>query len=323
MRVALRVLTHAVRELHDRPGLAGRVPPECRDRDAARALEVDAGRVLGGGLAWVVLIGGVLSWVRSSSPPTRTLSTTPARTTALPAQQDDGMTENPAPRAGVVRIGNCSGFYGDRLAAAREMVEGGPIDVLTGDYLAELTMLILFKSRLKDPSRGYATTFLTQMEQVLGDLPGPRHQGGQQRGRAQPVGAGGGAGRAGRAAGAAPCGRVRRRGRPHRPGRRAARRRPPDGAPRHRPAARGRRRHAGDGERLPRRLGHRGRAGGRRRRGGVPAGHRRVARRGPGRVVARLAARRPGRARRSRRRRARHRVRTAGDGRQLRVPGAR
>jgi hypothetical protein len=78
------------------------------------------------------------------------------------------MTENPAPRGGVVRIGNCSGFYGDRLAAAREMVEGGPIDVLTGDYLAELTMLILFKSRLKDPSRGYATTFLTQMEQVLG-----------------------------------------------------------------------------------------------------------------------------------------------------------
>ncbi len=63
------------------------------------------------------------------------------------------------------------------------------------------------------------------------------------------------------------------------------------------------------------------RAGGRRRRGGVPAGHRRVARRRPGRMVARLAARRPGRARRSRRRRSRHRVRTAGDGRQLRVPG--
>ncbi len=67
-----------------------------------------------------------------------------------------------------VRIANCSGFYGDRLAAAREMVEGGPIDVLTGDYLAELTMLILWKSKLKDPSAGYARTFLTQMEQVLG-----------------------------------------------------------------------------------------------------------------------------------------------------------
>jgi len=67
-----------------------------------------------------------------------------------------------------VRIANCSGFYGDRLAAAREMVEGGAIDVLTGDYLAELTMLILWKARQKDPSAGYARTFLSQMEEVLG-----------------------------------------------------------------------------------------------------------------------------------------------------------
>src|SRR3989304_1558189 len=68
----------------------------------------------------------------------------------------------------ILRIGNCSGFYGDRLAAAREMVAGGPIDVLTGDYLAELTMAILYRSRVKRPETGYATTFLTQMEQVLG-----------------------------------------------------------------------------------------------------------------------------------------------------------
>lgn len=67
-----------------------------------------------------------------------------------------------------VRIGNCSGFYGDRIAAAREMVEGGPIDVLCGDYLAELTMLILAKGQAKDPAAGYARTFLTQAEQVLG-----------------------------------------------------------------------------------------------------------------------------------------------------------
>ncbi|KJF16320.1 acyclic terpene utilization AtuA family protein [Acidithrix ferrooxidans] len=67
-----------------------------------------------------------------------------------------------------VRIANCSGFYGDRMQAALDMVEGGPIDFLTGDYLAELTMLILWKSRLKDPRAGYARTFLTQMEQVLG-----------------------------------------------------------------------------------------------------------------------------------------------------------
>src|SRR5258705_8922572 len=68
----------------------------------------------------------------------------------------------------VLRIANCSGFYGDRIAAAREMVDGGPIDVLTGDYLAELTMLILWKAKQKDPTAGYAKTFLTQLEQVLG-----------------------------------------------------------------------------------------------------------------------------------------------------------
>jgi hypothetical protein len=67
-----------------------------------------------------------------------------------------------------IRIANCSGFYGDRLEAAREMVEGGDIDVLTGDYLAELTMLILWKARQKDSSAGYAKTFLTQMEHVMG-----------------------------------------------------------------------------------------------------------------------------------------------------------
>jgi hypothetical protein len=66
----------------------------------------------------------------------------------------------------VLRIANCSGFYGDRLSAAREMVEDGPIDVLTGDYLAELTLMILLKDRLKDPSLGYARTFLRQLEEV-------------------------------------------------------------------------------------------------------------------------------------------------------------
>lgn len=70
---------------------------------------------------------------------------------------------------GAVRVANCSGFFGDRLAAAREMVEGGPIDVLTGDWLAELTMLILARQRMKHGAgSGYARTFLTQMEQVLG-----------------------------------------------------------------------------------------------------------------------------------------------------------
>ena len=67
-----------------------------------------------------------------------------------------------------IRIANCSGFFGDRLSAAREMVEGGPIDALTGDWLAELTMLILARTRLKRPDGGYARTFVTQMEQVMG-----------------------------------------------------------------------------------------------------------------------------------------------------------
>ncbi|MFE6787780.1 acyclic terpene utilization AtuA family protein [Streptomyces sp. NPDC057680] len=72
----------------------------------------------------------------------------------------------------VFRIGNASGFYGDRFDAVREMLTGGgpdgAVDVLTGDYLAELTMLILGRDQLKDPSSGYAKTFLRQMEEGLG-----------------------------------------------------------------------------------------------------------------------------------------------------------
>ncbi len=70
-----------------------------------------------------------------------------------------------------VRIGNCSGFYGDRLSAMREMLEGASgqpdLDYLTGDYLAELTMLILGKDQLKDPSLGYARTFVAQVADTL------------------------------------------------------------------------------------------------------------------------------------------------------------
>ncbi|MFJ3304581.1 acyclic terpene utilization AtuA family protein [Streptomyces sp. NPDC086549] len=67
-----------------------------------------------------------------------------------------------------LRIGNASGFYGDRFDAMREMLTGGELDVLTGDYLAELTMLILGRDRLKDPAAGYARTFLRQLEDCLG-----------------------------------------------------------------------------------------------------------------------------------------------------------
>jgi hypothetical protein len=50
----------------------------------------------------------------------------------------------------------------------REMLTGGDLDFLTGDYLAELTMLILGRDRMKYPERGYAKTFLTQLEECLG-----------------------------------------------------------------------------------------------------------------------------------------------------------
>ncbi|OZV79661.1 exopolyphosphatase [Micromonospora echinospora] len=68
----------------------------------------------------------------------------------------------------MIRIGNASGFYGDRSTAWREMLDGGELDFLTGDYLAELTMLILGRDRLRDPSLGYAKTFLRQLEGTLG-----------------------------------------------------------------------------------------------------------------------------------------------------------
>ncbi|MGW8729117.1 acyclic terpene utilization AtuA family protein [Streptomyces sp. NPDC055808] len=68
----------------------------------------------------------------------------------------------------ILRIGNASGFYGDRFDAMREMLTGGPLDVLTGDYLAELTLLILGRDRLRDARLGYARTFLRQLEECLG-----------------------------------------------------------------------------------------------------------------------------------------------------------
>jgi hypothetical protein len=67
-----------------------------------------------------------------------------------------------------IRIANASGFYGDRASAMHEQLSGGQIDVLTGDYLAELTMLILGRDRLADANLGYAKTFLRQLDSTLG-----------------------------------------------------------------------------------------------------------------------------------------------------------
>jgi len=64
-------------------------------------------------------------------------------------------------------IANCGGFWGDDPTAAKRQVEGGPIDYLVMDYLAEVTMAILQKQRAKDPSLGYAKDFLVQLRDVL------------------------------------------------------------------------------------------------------------------------------------------------------------
>jgi hypothetical protein len=71
--------------------------------------------------------------------------------------------------SGPLVVANCSGFYGDRLSAMREQLDGGYVDVITGDYLAELTMLILGRQLAKDPTTGYARTFVQQLEECLAD----------------------------------------------------------------------------------------------------------------------------------------------------------
>ena len=66
-----------------------------------------------------------------------------------------------------IKIANCSGFYGDKLSAAKDLVDGGPIDVLTGDYLAELTMAILFGQKMqRGEDKGYVGTFLKKINQI-------------------------------------------------------------------------------------------------------------------------------------------------------------
>ena len=80
------------------------------------------------------------------------------------------MTSIPGRGSRPIRIGNCSGFYGDRASAMADMARAGGIDVLTGDYLAEVTMLILGKARAKDSTKGYAATFLPHLDAALEHL---------------------------------------------------------------------------------------------------------------------------------------------------------
>ena len=67
----------------------------------------------------------------------------------------------------VVRVAGGQGFWGDDIDAPRRQVEGGPVDYLMLDYLAEVTMSILQKQKERDPSLGYARDFVGAMESVL------------------------------------------------------------------------------------------------------------------------------------------------------------
>ncbi len=222
-----------------------------------------------------------------------------------------------------LRIANCSGFFGDRVAAASEMVEGGPIDVLTGDWLAELTMYILHKTR--ERSGGYAAHVPARPGGRAPDLHRARHQRGVERGRAGPGRPGGRRGGAGAASGArGPRGRPVGR-RHHAAPRRAAGERGALREPRHRraPAGGGGRR---DGQCLPAGTADRRCIGRRGPGGGHGPGHGRRAGRGTGVARIRVGGRRRRRHRRRRRGGARDRVRGAVLRRQLRVlrgdPGA-
>jgi len=67
----------------------------------------------------------------------------------------------------LIRIGNAGGFWGDDLSALRRQIEDGELDYITSDYLAEITMGILMKQKMKDPNMGYVYDFLFQIEEVL------------------------------------------------------------------------------------------------------------------------------------------------------------
>src|SRR5881296_1153331 len=66
-----------------------------------------------------------------------------------------------------IRIANAGGYWGDDLAQFRRQVELGPVDVVTLDFLAEITMSIMQKQRARDPRAGYARDFVAQVEQTL------------------------------------------------------------------------------------------------------------------------------------------------------------
>ncbi|MCB1043113.1 MAG: DUF1446 domain-containing protein [Acidobacteria bacterium] len=69
-----------------------------------------------------------------------------------------------------IRIGNGQGFWGDSVDAPMRMVQGGPLDYLTLDYLAEVTMSIMQRQKMKSPDKGYASDFVRFIDRILPDL---------------------------------------------------------------------------------------------------------------------------------------------------------
>src|SRR4051812_8864869 len=69
-----------------------------------------------------------------------------------------------------IRIGNGQGFWGDSVDAPVELLRRGPIDYIGMDYLAEVTLSIMMRQKLKDPTKGYATDFVGFIKRVLPEL---------------------------------------------------------------------------------------------------------------------------------------------------------
>lgn len=70
----------------------------------------------------------------------------------------------------IIRIGNGQGFWGDNVDAPVELLRGGPIDYIGMDYLAEVTLSIMMRQKLKNPKLGYATDFIDFVRRVLPEL---------------------------------------------------------------------------------------------------------------------------------------------------------